>query len=271
MPESARPALRPVPGGAAAWAVALAICSLALGASVPAGAAAAQLRGATAVPAATITVSRSAETAAFFTTVPNAHCLIGGGAARPMPVDADDAGTVRLHARTFPGAAPVIHLAAACEAAGRHFTVPLDVRSVTGIVRNAIPRPVADPAFRLPRGFDPAYAGDAQLARYGFPPRPDRLTSPGAYAQWLRGAESGTVRVDPNGVKTDRFGEPANDVRVKHDAAGKQYNTNNWSGIVATGVVTDESRGTLDRFGVEIPESCTNGYSSMWIGIDGFH
>ena len=271
MPEHAYPSSRPVVRGTAARVATLAACSLALGAASVAQAPAAELRPAAAAPAAvTITVSRSAETAAFFTTVPKAHCLIGDAAARPMPVDADDAGTVRMHARTSPSASPIIHLAAACDAAGRHYVVPINVRSVGGVVRNAMPRPVTDPAFHLPTGFDPAYAGSAELARYGFPPRPDRLTSPGAYAQWLRGVEGGAARVAPTGVRTDRTGALANEVRVKPDAAGKQYNTANWSGIVATNVVTDELEGTWTVPVVQITQSDSPGYSSMWIGIDGF-
>ncbi len=169
-----------------------------------------------------------------------------------MPVDADDAGTVRLHARTSPGASPVIHLAAACDAAGRHFVIPLNVRSVSGVVHNAIPRPVTDPAFHLPSGFDPAYAGNAELARYGFP----RAARPAHVARRVR-AVAGRCRSRnrPRGPNRredlpDRC--VPNDVRVKPDAAGKQYNTNNWSGIVATGVVTDEVEGNwtvpVERF-----------------------
>lgn len=35
-----------------------------------------------------------------------------------------------------------------------------------------------------PSGFDPLTASDAELAKYGFPPRPDPQTAPALYEQW---------------------------------------------------------------------------------------
>jgi hypothetical protein len=37
-----------------------------------------------------------------------------------------------------------------------------------------------------PQGFDPLSASDAELAKYGFPPRPDRRNAPALYDQWRR-------------------------------------------------------------------------------------
>jgi hypothetical protein len=52
-----------------------------------------------------------------------------------------------------------------------------------------------------PAGFDPATATDAQLAKYGFPPRPPgaSLSSP-AYQAWLQAVESATTFVPPHPV-----------------------------------------------------------------------
>ena len=37
-----------------------------------------------------------------------------------------------------------------------------------------------------PDGFNPLSASDAELAKYGFPPRPDSRVSPALYDQWRR-------------------------------------------------------------------------------------
>ena len=37
-----------------------------------------------------------------------------------------------------------------------------------------------------PQGFDPLAASDAELAKYGFPPRPDPQKAPALYEQWKR-------------------------------------------------------------------------------------
>jgi hypothetical protein len=37
-----------------------------------------------------------------------------------------------------------------------------------------------------PRGFRPLSASDAELAKYGFPPRPDPQKTPALYEQWRR-------------------------------------------------------------------------------------
>ncbi len=52
-----------------------------------------------------------------------------------------------------------------------------------------------------PAGFDPATATDAQLGKYGFPPRPPGASphSP-AYKAWLKAVESATTFVPPHPV-----------------------------------------------------------------------
>jgi hypothetical protein len=52
-----------------------------------------------------------------------------------------------------------------------------------------------------PAGFDPATATDAQLAKYGFPPRPPGASSSSpAYQAWLQAVESATTFVPPHPV-----------------------------------------------------------------------
>jgi hypothetical protein len=45
-----------------------------------------------------------------------------------------------------------------------------------------------------PEGFDPAKASDAQLAFYGFPPRPDSQSDPAYSAFWERAVQAAKVR-----------------------------------------------------------------------------
>jgi hypothetical protein len=67
-----------------------------------------------------------------------------------------------------------------------------------------------------PEGFDPLSASDAELAKYGFPPRPDLRKAPALYAQWrrmvslpragrpiMRSAKiyNGTAQLSPRGEK----------------------------------------------------------------------
>lgn len=52
-----------------------------------------------------------------------------------------------------------------------------------------------------PAGFDPATATDAQLAKYGFPPRPPRASSSSpAFQAWLKAVNSATTFVAPHPV-----------------------------------------------------------------------
>jgi hypothetical protein len=52
-----------------------------------------------------------------------------------------------------------------------------------------------------PAGFDPATASNAQLAEYGFPPRPPGADqSSGAYLAWLTAVEAAKVYSPPNPV-----------------------------------------------------------------------
>jgi len=222
-------------------------------------------------PAVTLLVSRTAETAVSFNTRPSASCLIGAGATAPMPLTADDAGTIRFHARTSPGAAPAIPLIAACNDGYAQWTVPLIVRSVAGIVRNSIPPPVADPAFHLPAGFDPATASDVEVASLGFPRRPDRVVNPERYLAWMRLVETG-VRVAPGSVP--RPGEysvspqPGGEVG---DIGAKTLKTPNWSAILANGRAGqyDDVVGTWDVPAVSAPYPLLPALSVMWVGIDG--
>ena len=61
-----------------------------------------------------------------------------------------------------------------------------------------------------PAGFDPATATDAQLARYGFPPRPPGASNSAAYQAWLRAVE-GTTFVAPHPVCSNRTHASATD------------------------------------------------------------
>ena len=206
----------------------------------------------------TLTVSASAETAVSFTALPGARCVLGSGARRPLTLYADDNGTIRFDARPTPGGPVSIKLTAACDAQGRHLAVPLELRAVPGVVHNPKPPIVADRTFHLPTGFNALTASDADLQRYGFPPRPERLTSPDAYASWARAVSAATIRVAPTHV-------------LRADRIESNYNNNIWSGIANPGKTGQFNRIEANWYvpSVSAPSSEAPALSSFWVGLDG--
>src|SRR5690349_23317843 len=57
--------------------------------------------------------------------------------------------------------------------------------------------PMARGHARPPANFDPLTASDAQLAQFGFPPRPDVATAPDRYAVWKKLVTAPQHRVQP--------------------------------------------------------------------------
>ena len=128
-----------------------------------------------------------------------------------------------------------------------------------------------------PSGFSPLAASDSELATDGFPPRPDRKVSPGAYAAWAKAMQAAKERVFPVLELTNHFNGP-------HVAAGPILNNTgysyNWSAVVDT--TTAHNYGSTSFTSVEgfwvIPiaqqafGACTGGwdYESSWVGIDGY-
>jgi hypothetical protein len=58
-----------------------------------------------------------------------------------------------------------------------------------------------------PPGFNPLSASDAELAQYGFPPRPDPKKQPKLYKHWLR-MMSAPRQLNPTLQQTHIYNEP---------------------------------------------------------------
>lgn len=135
-----------------------------------------------------------------------------------------------------------------------------------------------------PDGFNALEASDAELAMYGFPPRPDSSLAPQAYATWSKAMLASKTRVFPQLKQTNRFAGPTraavpNTAAVKEASAGTGY-SDNWSGPVDfSGATSYNSTSTfyyiLSDFVVPVAEqaigACTGSwdYEVSWVGIDG--
>jgi hypothetical protein len=142
-------------------------------------------------------------------------------------------------------------------------------------------KPYAEIAHSPPAGFNPIAASDAQLAFYGFPPRPDKNKAPGNYALWKMVMSKPMIRIVPELTATNLRNERAKIVgpttRTSGGIVGAR--TLNWSGYV----ITDKSNGftapntyVYGSFFVPVAQqafgACTGNwdYLSAWVGIDGY-
>ena len=209
-------------------------------------------------------VSAAAQSPVYFRAYPDARCLVGNG-ARALTVFANDDGFAHFNFQLGRGAAPSIRLLAACNAGNQHVTIPLALRAVPGPVSVARPPAVIDRAANAPREFNPVTASDAELARYDYPPRPDRITSPDAYADWLNNVSVPTVAIKPTEVLRPD---------VVHRTA--QFNgtatSSNWSGEVAVGSNGQFTHaiGKWTVPAVSTTDQRSPAYSSLWVGLDGY-
>lgn len=134
-------------------------------------------------------------------------------------------------------------------------------------------------AFKAPpKDFVASTASDDDLARYGFPPRPDQRSHPKEYAVWQRIVAGQSSRIIPNLVQTQNRHGPAKIVaEAKTGATTIATTSTNWSGFA----VVDSSnpfRSAGSQVGalIEVPKGfCNNiaangGHSSIWVGIDGY-
>jgi len=151
--------------------------------------------------------------------------------------------------------------------------------------------PMARAHARPPANFDPLTASDAQLAQFGFPPRPDAATAPDRYAVWKKLVTAPQHRLQPalehttihNGrarLVSSRGGAPGlarnTRVGVANDAAS--VTTMNWSGYAVVDGQNPFQSGTTVYGEWVVPVAqqaagaCTGSwaYSSEWVGIDGF-
>lgn len=142
-----------------------------------------------------------------------------------------------------------------------------------------------------PTSFDPVTASDSELAYYGFPPRPDQIMQPKAYATWARAMKASKVRVAPELQETKIFHGPAKLATVANPAvvesnpllsmqASNTTYSYNWSGYLdlsgATSYGTSSFYYVVNHFVVPVAQqafgACTGGWDwgSAWNGIDGW-
>ena len=92
-----------------------------------------------------------------------------------------------------------------------------------------------------PAGFNPLNASDQDLEYYGYPPRPDEIRAPKAFASWQKAMTASKKRVTPVLEVTKNFAGPAKlkaGTGTGAPATGTAANSNNWSGYVNTNGVT---------------------------------
>ena len=127
-----------------------------------------------------------------------------------------------------------------------------------------------------PAGFDAVHASDADLATYGFPPRPEPATSQVRKA-WEQMISHARVRVFPHVRLAPRGqGGPLRNRNITRNGAST---STNWSGYTLTSNVASYTLGSFNlaiaAFNVPIAQqafgTCSGGweYSALWVGIDG--
>ena len=220
-------------------------------------------------------LSSTGYTAVAIQASPNAECVLLMDGRKDTDLSklklfADDEGTVRFSVgqANNSGTPPVLSLE--CEGAdGGKFQRPVDlaVSAAAGpprVPKNAIMRP--------PLTGDPMRLTQGEIARLGYPPRPDPKTSPDEFAHWLQLASRPTavvpakLRARPDVVH--RPAKPAPNMPVIDNISG----SDNWSGIVLDqpstvyGVVHGSWR--IPTVGGSSGISGTL-YSSIWVGLDG--
>lgn len=127
-----------------------------------------------------------------------------------------------------------------------------------------------------PTGFDALRATDADLAYYGFPPRPN--DNSGDYKSWARAMAASQERIVPVLQPTHIFHGPA---QKGPSAVANTFSSYNWSGYVKLGAAKSYGKPSYSFVysDATVPTAkqangkCTGGwdYASAWVGIDGYN
>jgi hypothetical protein len=135
-------------------------------------------------------------------------------------------------------------------------------------------------AFRaLSKDFDANNASDAELARHGLPPRPDKDKSPTAYGNWLQIVAAAAYRVVPTLETTNVYHGAVQGWKLTGKRVGGlvDVQSSNWSGFVIEDTNNSFRQGALLSGTYVVPQlmDCKSGgpiprlWSSNWIGFDG--
>jgi hypothetical protein len=207
-------------------------------------------------------VRPAATTAVVVPALPDATCLL-------RPTEASETGpAVELHSAdeglvTFhfqpASASGTLQFSLSCQdAQGKTARVPIELRVVADAPAPERPRAkgAERPALTADRR---AVASQAELVALGYPPRPDPLQAPSAYARWVEIVSRPSTRVAIRQTETNRRAD---------------WQTPNWAGyavegtgpyVAATGQWTVPS--IQGEYVVNHPQS---DYSSLWVGVGGF-
>jgi hypothetical protein len=222
-----------------------------------------------------LTVAPNASSRITMQTLPQATCLLHAegdkSAEHSFKVFADDEGKVRFQVSPSAASDQTAQFAVDCTAAGKSATFALDLRP-NAVPTTDMPAPQAD--VRKPQPGDvmrPALSkADAmrlsidELAKRGYPIRPDATQAPEAYATWLKAVTKPSRLVDARQVARTEI------QHVKPATASNFETSSNWSGFELRG-----SNGAYDLVEGEwyVPtvyyETNAHTYSAYWIGLDG--
>jgi hypothetical protein len=108
-----------------------------------------------------------------------------------------------------------------------------------------------------PASFAAATASDADLARYGFPPRPDPGQAPEAYRTWVQVVSAAKYRV-------------AATLTPQPDHKSVEYGPT-WSGTALAGGTGQFTAAEGEWVVPNVGAATQPSYSCTWVGIDGFH
>lgn len=129
-----------------------------------------------------------------------------------------------------------------------------------------------------PAGFDAAKAPDADLDRYGLPPRPDPSQAV-AYRAWLHLVTTPQTRLENPAVEiTNIVNGPARDMKITGALKGNvsTSTSTNWSGVAITTSDAFKANKSAVYSQFVMPkmghDNCTYGpyYFSWWVGFDGW-
>jgi hypothetical protein len=133
-----------------------------------------------------------------------------------------------------------------------------------------------------PEGFDPLTASNEDLDYHGFPPRPDEIAAPKAFASWKSAMAASKSRIVPHLEVTNVFHGPA---KAKSSASALKEISNtlefyNWSGYVNNNGTKSYGSSSYyflyADFVVPVARqafgACTGNWDweSSWVGIDGY-
>jgi hypothetical protein len=176
-----------------------------------------ELRGETALPV-RLTVEPKALSAVSMKTLPQATCLLHPEGVAPtdpsLKLFADDQGMIHFHVRPAAESDQIAQFEVECDARGNHASFPLHLRSNSSPSED-MPAPARETKKERPGAYvRPALSQDEalhldseELARRGYPSRPDPEHAPGAFASWLRAVSHSSTLVPPRTV---------NDPEIRH-------------------------------------------------------